>query len=60
MGRVAVTKEDALPYIENLQRMVPDEFQTDLAINMDESGFCQRLTKEPRLHPHREDQAKIS
>jgi hypothetical protein len=42
----AVTKEDMLPYLENLQRVVSDEFHPDLVINRSEPRFCQRPFKD--------------
>jgi hypothetical protein len=48
MGRAAVTKEDMLLEIDNLRHMVSGEFDADLVINVDESGFCQRLFEEPQ------------
>jgi hypothetical protein len=46
MGRAAVTKEDVLRYLENLERIVSGEFHPDLVINMDESRLCQRPLKD--------------
>jgi hypothetical protein len=43
--RAAVKKEDVLPYMADLVNLVSGEFDQDLVINMDESGFCQRPFK---------------
>jgi hypothetical protein len=42
IARAVVKRQDVIPCVKMLMQLVSGEFHPDLALNMDESGFCQR------------------